>query len=238
MKTWGLLMKRFVPVLMACAGLLSSFNASAVDGVIEISSACINFGCMPGDSAGAPVTISQSGSYILTSNLSTTNADTTLIEISASDVSLNLNGFTISGVTTCANTPVTACSNTGNGIGVDVNNDRVRVYNGNIRNMGNVCLSSTLDHTVNHFHDLTVSECGGAGIVSPSGLISDVLVNRVGGQGILIFIGNTLVKDSHITGNRTEGQLGGVCANNVFQGNGSALNCVQMGPNICDGVAC
>ena len=51
-------------------------------------------GVTPGDTPGFPVTISQPGSYRLASNL-LVPAGTNGIEISASNVSLDLNGFTI-----------------------------------------------------------------------------------------------------------------------------------------------
>ena len=44
--------------------------ALAVDGVLEINQTCaVQTGCFAGDSPGFPVTITQPGSYRLTSNL-------------------------------------------------------------------------------------------------------------------------------------------------------------------------
>ena len=53
--------------MLAAAGFAGTSHA--VDGVFEISQACVEFGCVPGDSAFFPVTISESGSYRLTSNI-------------------------------------------------------------------------------------------------------------------------------------------------------------------------
>jgi hypothetical protein len=41
----------------------------AGDGKLEINQSCIAVGCFPGDTAGFPVTITSSGSYLLTGNL-------------------------------------------------------------------------------------------------------------------------------------------------------------------------
>jgi len=49
----------------------------------------------PGDAAGFPVTISEVGSYRLTGNLSIGSTDA--IEITADNVTLDLNGFLIIG---------------------------------------------------------------------------------------------------------------------------------------------
>lgn len=54
----------------------------------------------PGDAPGFPVTISRPGSYILSGRLEVP-ADTTGIEISSDDVTLNLNGFAVRGPVVC-----------------------------------------------------------------------------------------------------------------------------------------
>ncbi len=50
-----------------------------------------------GDTPGFPVTISESGSYRLGSNLIVPDADTTAIDITAGNVVVDLNGFSILG---------------------------------------------------------------------------------------------------------------------------------------------
>lgn len=85
------------PSLLAC--LVGAHTALAVDGVLEINHACATApdGCFPGDATGFPVTIANSGSYRLTSNLDSTSPLMSGISVSASDVSIDLNGFTVSG---------------------------------------------------------------------------------------------------------------------------------------------
>jgi len=72
--------------------------ALAVDGRVEINQVCVvNGGCFEGDSEGFPLTINGNAgnSYILTSNLVVPDENTNGIEIQVSDISLNLNGFSI-----------------------------------------------------------------------------------------------------------------------------------------------
>jgi hypothetical protein len=102
-----------------------SFFASAavyaVDGVILIDqNKAIAGGVTPADGPGFPVTISQPGSYRLSSNLTMPNASATAIQITADNVSLDLNGFSIIGTGTFPN----AVAITGDG------RKRIRVLNG------------------------------------------------------------------------------------------------------------
>lgn len=61
----------------------------------------LNGNVTPGDSAGFPVTISLPGSYRLSGNLTVPDADTDAILITADNITLDLNGFTIAGPTIC-----------------------------------------------------------------------------------------------------------------------------------------
>lgn len=87
-----------------CLGLLLPATLSAVDGRFEIDIDCVAAGCFPGDSGGVgtaafPVTIANAGSYVLTSNIdAAAMMGNIAISITASNVSLDLNGFFISGV--------------------------------------------------------------------------------------------------------------------------------------------
>ena len=78
-------------LLLALAG-----PALATDGVAEINHTCAaQTGCFSGDSAGYPVTITQPGSYRLTSNLIVPDENTSGILVSTSDVGIDLNNFAI-----------------------------------------------------------------------------------------------------------------------------------------------
>src|SRR5262245_13387697 len=130
-----------------------------------------------GDAPGFPVTISESGSYRLNSNLVVGGAGVTVVEITASDVTLDLAGFSIIGPNTCTGSPV-VCTITGaNGIGVKAVADtgpspeNVRVMNGTVRGMGGhgIRLIGT-GTVVERVH--AVSN-GGPGIVVGAGSVID-----------------------------------------------------------------
>jgi hypothetical protein len=113
----------FRTLTAAVAGLillLAEGSALATDGVIEINQAKVLA------HGGFPFTISGSGSYRLTSNLLVPNANTTAIKVNISDVTIDLNGFSIIG-------PGTA----GSGIGIDASSQHlITIYNGEVAGMG------------------------------------------------------------------------------------------------------
>lgn len=131
--------------------LMASGPAQAVDGVIEINQVKAKVGGVtPGDTPLFPVTISQPGSYRLTGNLDVTDAsarppgtlaeNTTAILVTAGNVTIDLNGFTIKGPTVCSGSGSTVtCSPTGSGRGIDASGAGqigVAVMNGTVRGMG------------------------------------------------------------------------------------------------------
>src|SRR5262245_11599909 len=83
--------------LMAAVLMVSlSSSLQAVDGVwfITQNSALAGY-AIPGDAPGFPVTITQPGSYRLAGNLTVPTVFVTAIQITADDVTLDLNGFAI-----------------------------------------------------------------------------------------------------------------------------------------------
>jgi hypothetical protein len=106
--------------------------------VLEINQACATVtGCFPGDSPGLPVTINAAGSYALTGNLTVAASGVSGIVITAADVSLDLNGFAISGPGSCTGSGSgLSCAAVGSGRGVD-GGARVQVRNGSVRGFGN-----------------------------------------------------------------------------------------------------
>src|SRR5438477_12305218 len=88
-----------------------AFPVYAVDGVVLINqNAALAGNVTPGDTPGFPVTISVSGSYKLSGNLTVPDANTSAIQISADYVTIDLNGFSIIGPTVCSGFPVTSCT--------------------------------------------------------------------------------------------------------------------------------
>jgi hypothetical protein len=150
MASWSL--RRGVIATLAAAGVaISAAPAAAVDGVTQINQAkALAGGVTPGDGAGFPVTISASGSYRLTSDLTVPDENTNAISITADSVTLDLNGFSIAG-------PGSA----GTGIGVVAATSRVSVRNGRVRGMG----SNAIDlGALGRVEDVDVISNGGPGI--------------------------------------------------------------------------
>ncbi len=84
-------------VVLVIVALMHSGPAFAVDGVLEINQARVGVGGITaGDQPGFPVSINTGGSYKLTSDL-TAPAGFEGIYISAENVTLDLNGFTLFG---------------------------------------------------------------------------------------------------------------------------------------------
>jgi hypothetical protein len=108
---------------LAVAGLLSQ-PALAGDGVLEINQTCAaNTGCFTGDAMGFPVTIANEGSYLLTSDL-TAGSNEIGIQITSSNVTVDLNGFSV----------VSSSSDNHAVDGIDGNDvENVEIRNGTVR---------------------------------------------------------------------------------------------------------
>jgi len=104
-----------VAIVVVLAMLGGSAPALAVDGVIDINSAVVG--------SNFPFSITQSGSYRLTGNLTVPSAKDG-IDVTADDVTIDLNGFAIIG------------SAGGVGNGSSSSNSEVTVRNGSITGMG------------------------------------------------------------------------------------------------------
>src|ERR1700689_5095189 len=99
-------------IAQVCALAAISSSLYAVDGVVLINQSNAAAGSItPGDAPGFPITISQSGSYKLSSDLIVPDANTTAIEITAKWVTIDMNGFSIIGPVACSGHPV-ACGST------------------------------------------------------------------------------------------------------------------------------
>lgn len=200
---------------------LAAGSAFAADGVIEINQArALAGGVTEGDEPGFPVTLAESGGYLLTGNLLIESASTTAIEITASTVDLDLNGFTIEGPIVCDfEERGDSCTEGSGGWGVAVGPAAPgsRVHDGSIRGMGAGGVNAGSTSIISA---VTVTGTGGTGISVAGGIVENcmVLVNhgigitavsavvranmvaRNGGFGISAFTSNVL--DNHVMGNR------------------------------------
>lgn len=163
--------------------------ALAVDGVIEINQASVFIGGVsPGDTPGFPVSLTAAGSYRLTGNLDVSAEaspeNTTAIEILASFVTLDLNGFSLIGNTVCTGSPVTSCAPLGSGDGID-----------------------SRDHNFNRIGNGIVRGFGDAGIDAGNASVDRIQAFSNGRRGIALHNGG-LVTQSAAGGNGTRGIMG------------------------------
>ncbi len=173
----------------------------AVDGVLEISQSCAEGpGCFPGDAAGFPVVIANSGSYRLTSDLDAPDTATNAIEIDADDVHLDLNGFVVRGKAGCESEAACAPAAGGGIIAGELLGDRVTIRQGTVQSFG-----------------------GDGFVLRHHALIENVSVAGIAGDGI------RLTSGGRIAGTRVSGFFGTgiVMGPNTLYGENSILDFAQ-----------
>jgi len=198
--------------------------ALAVDGVVEINQArALAGGVTPGDGAGFPVTITASGSYRLTGNL-TVDENTTAISVTAAakSVTIDLNGFSLLGPVECSPGCLPA---SGTGDGIASSGAYIRILNGTVRGMGHdgVLVSDSLSVTIESVHalhnrlagiftggqatvvDSVAQNNGYLGIrVGLDSTVRGCAANSNGSYGIYA-LGNALIVDNNVTNNSDVG---------------------------------
>ena len=220
--------KLAVAVVLAMQAAL----AAGADGTLLINQDCaLNGGCFSGDSSGFPVTITASGSYRLAGNLDVdvsavpSPSSTTAIEVQTDRVTIDLNGFTISGPVVCSGgPPVTSCANSGSsgadGVFATSGSDMTTVRDGHIVGMGEEGIQLNAGARVD---GVTVRSNGGVGIQSgANSVVRDVNVLFNGNFGVLLE-NNTLLSGSAVIGNMQGGVLASkslVARDNTVRANG------------------
>lgn len=177
-----------------------------------------------------PLTISKPGSYILTSNLYTTDPSATVIAINSNNVTIDLNGFSIIG-------PGKGSGGMGFAINTVGMNSNVLVRNGSVESFGYVGVHLPGPFN-NRAEDLRVSNVWNCGIyVGRGGVVANCQVSYCGeaintAEGSLIFnnviFSNTAGID--MSGG-SPGPVGGVtvigntCRNNVTGIRAAGVGC-------------
>jgi hypothetical protein len=202
-------------------------RASARDGAIELNATRAAAGNVtPGDAAGYPITISESGSYVLTSNLTVGSLALGAIDVTASEVTIDLNGFTVSGTSSCSGYgPTLACGSPTGPSGITSSADGTVVRNGFVRGFGTngVYLANGC-----RIEDVTATQSRAYGVRAGRGcVVSGVIGNRNGFAGIYVDYGSLAVQSS-ARGNGLQGILA--------QPGSSVQTCAAHG-NDTDGIA-
>jgi len=203
------------------------------DGVVYIDqNRVLAGGITPGDTAGFPATISQSGSYRLAGNLTVPDLNTAAIQITADFVTLDLNGFSIAGPAVCTAGTVTTCPVPGTGIGVEAGGDQapfprgVRIFNGSVRGMG--LLGILLNGSSSFVERVTVDSNAGGGM-SVAGTVIQSAATQNGSFGIIA----ATIRDCTALQNAGDGIIlsvnGGAATGNISSLNGGLGMAVQLG---------
>lgn len=167
--------------------------------------------------ASFPISITKSGSYILATTLQVGGRTLNAINVSAPNVTIDLNGFSIIGP--------------GAGVGVGINAggaSNVTVENGSVTNMGGSGI-----------------KVGDNGVVRNVGVIGNGTGSGLGGRDGIDCTGSGCLvtgctANSNLLGdgiNFLDGTSG--YANNIMNGNSSPVSGgINMGGNVCNGALC
>jgi parallel beta-helix repeat protein len=210
-----------VPCLAVALVAALAATASADDGVVEINQArALAGGVTASDTPGFPVTIDSPGSYRLTGNLVVPDENTRGIDIQVGFVTMDLNGFEISGPVTCTGQPV-SCSPLGVGTGIEGGGDYVAVLNGTVRGMGSAGVR-LLQLGASAVRVRAEQNAGHGIVLGLYGSATECRALRNGWVGLIVDEGNVISR-SVVSGNRRHGiQMGSdsVTVDNVLSGNG------------------
>lgn len=176
---------RTIPALALLA--LASFATSAFgQGYVEINQAVVDSG------GGFPYTISQPGYYLFTGNVTKTAGDGNVaaIEITTSDVTVDLGGYVLSGPGICSrnasNGTVTCVGHVpGTGIQESGGNSNIQLRNGSIRGFFNG-ISATATGTVVEAMTVYDHAFTGVSAIGDASRVENVTAIRNGGTGISI----------------------------------------------------
>ena len=208
---------------LVLAAVAVANGAAAVDGVVEINQTrALAGGITGGDGAGYPVTLSETGSYRLTSDLVVQSNETHAIAITVDGpVALDLNHFSILGPTRCSQNATTRevlCLGPGPAMGISADPlAQVTVRNGTIRGTGAEGVFLGISARV---IDVRVRETGSTAIRAGSNAV--IQGCTAGLNGIEAGDG-TIVRDSVAANNGKTGMIVGsdaVVTGNVVRRNG------------------
>lgn len=199
-------------------------SAGAVDGTIEINQ-------VKALVAGFPYVISASGSYRLTGNLTVSSTGADAIDVNASHVTIDLNGFSITGP---------GASSSGSGIAGTPAND-LTVENGAITGFQNG-LSIGTNSIVKSIHvdgNANGIVAGSDAVIEGNTVVANGTGINCGGSGCLIS-GNTI--DNNTGAPMSFNSTTSGYERNVLNGNGSGISGgTSLGAkntNLCNGTAC
>jgi hypothetical protein len=241
----------------------SKGSVATIAGAIAIDQARAEAGGVThGDAPGFPITLSQPGVYRLTGNLHVADANTHAIEITADRVTLDLNGYSITGPVSCGGSNpaaliCTPASGTGTGVSAanriqtSVANGAVSgfhtgVYGGysaeirnlRIRNMRSAGIAGSIGSAItdNVIFDVAGPALAGDGLMRGNSVYSAHTGISVSWHGTLIE-GNRIARTYY--GVNSGSAPGAAVVGNTFQMvTNPLLGTVALGANLCNTQLC
>jgi hypothetical protein len=225
--------KRLIFLLVGLC-ILFSLPAFAVDGVTLINQATV------AATGGFPYKITQPGSYKLSGNL-VVPANLDGIDINVSNVTIDLNGFTISGTVTCSAIGIISisCTNVTTVKGIFAAADNIIVRNGSLVGFG---WGMQLSGKNNLVEEIIASGNGYTGLNVSFGVVRRNIASQNGYNGITAF--SSTVTDNIAALNTYYGleMFRGTYGSNTLDDDGTApvynSGAVSQNNNGCDGTAC
>ncbi len=189
-------MKKFLLIAVAAAALIFGAIANAQTQINQTGISSF------------PYTITKSGSYILTSNINAGTAAYAFV-VQANNVTLNLNGFTLSGAVVCSSSSCNTNNNTfgiytwngysnttvENGTVTGFNN-AVNIYQGTVHDL---TVTSSYDCIAGYYvniHNNFTNNCVNVGIIDSFGTIKDNTV--VNGTTFGIFGNSATIVNNNV----------------------------------------
>jgi hypothetical protein len=239
------MLKTAVAVLVSAA-LMFSAPAFAVDGQVLINQSTVMA------AGGFPYKITQPGSYKLSGNLVVSTIFTDGIDILTSNVSIDLNGFTISGPVKCTGFGFSiSCEHPGTGIpgGNDEGtgiaafgapSGNVAVRDGSVVGFDTgIDLSRSINCLV---EEVQASGNSGFGLLVNNGVVRRNIASLNGAIGISSRNSTVTENAANFNGQFGLGAVLGVYGSNTFDANGtgpvSNNAAVSQNNNGCDGTVC
>jgi parallel beta-helix repeat protein len=196
--------------------MVAANEAAAVDGVKLLGTTSF------------PIVIDQPGSYRLKRNLLLPGPGTTAIQVTAPDVTIDLNGFSILGSNVCEEDQPVTCNIVGAGIGIQYTaaSGRITVRNGSIVGMGSYGIFTNGPGAA-LIEGIHVRYNGGDGInVGRGSIVHGCTVEYNGQDGVAVVDGATV--DGNVIhynggiGIFTSGDTGSRVTNNITRYNDDA----------------
>jgi hypothetical protein len=232
------MLKTAAAVLIGAAMMFAA-PAFAVDGVVLINQATVMA------AGGFPYKVTQPGSYKLSGNLVVSASSTDGIDINVSNVSIDLNGFTISGPVTCSGggSSIRCVGNGGTGISAFAGLSagfNVTVRNGSVVGFGT---GINLQGSGSLVEEVHASGNSSLGLSVTYGLARRNIASGNGSTGINTSNSEVIENVANLNGQIGLQAIGGMYGSNTFDDNGDAAvltnsGAVSQNNNGCNGTAC